>query len=543
MPASTLLVLATIENSHALELSKSMTCRVNPATISLNRPGQMGSVYKAEYFALGVLTGESIGARPTDDVLPETHFLSRRNAGIGASRTKLALTRRDRSVLHSLESRHHHKEMMEERTGASLDLGAGLGLGSGLGLGAGVGLGAGLGLGAGVGVSAGLGLGGSGGAGAAYGSGGSAGSAGAYGSGGTLGSAGAYTSGGASGSAGGYSSGGMSGSAGGYNSGGISGSAGGYSSAGASGSAGGYGSAGTGGYNSAGTSGSTLGLNSGGSAGSSGGYNSGGTSGSSGGYNSGGTSGSSGGYNSAGTSGSTGGYNSAGTSGSNGGYSGGGLNRGGGLTSGGGGLTSGGGGLSPGGGGMSSGGFNTGTFSSGSSSSSKESQSSNYSYASSSSMNYQTMMGSCTGLVKKISDCQNSFVGAGGNGGSVQVNYDTSIQAVQALATEIQTVLANFHTCNECSGNQIHSFRDNFSQIFSQLQQLFSTCRSSFPNQWTALMKTGLFNVDQEFSNFFNGCEQKGLRIKVFIPSELGSMFNQCGLEKAYSTMLKCGIQ
>ncbi|KAA1100395.1 hypothetical protein PGTUg99_025388 [Puccinia graminis f. sp. tritici] len=53
MPASTLLILATIENSHALKLSKSMTCRVNPATISLNRPGQMGSVYKAEYFALG----------------------------------------------------------------------------------------------------------------------------------------------------------------------------------------------------------------------------------------------------------------------------------------------------------------------------------------------------------------------------------------------------------------------------------------------------------------------------------------------------------
>jgi hypothetical protein len=49
--------------------------------------------------------------------------------------------------------------------------------------------------------------------------------------------------------------------------------------------------------------------------------------------------------------------------------------------------------------------------------------------------------------------------------------------------------------------------------------------------------------VDQEFSNFFNGCEQKGLRLKVFIPNELGSMFNQCGLEKAYSTMLKCGIQ
>ncbi|KAI9611619.1 hypothetical protein H4Q26_008574 [Puccinia striiformis f. sp. tritici PST-130] len=172
-----------------------------------------------------------------------------------------------------------------------------------------------------------------------------------------------------------------------------------------------------------------------------------------------------------------------------------------------------------------------------------ESQSSGYSYSSSSqssSMTYQSMMGACSGLVKKINTCQNSFGGPAATGGSMQQNFDAPIQAIQGLSAEIQTVLSNFHSCSECTGNQIvrptserlHAFGGTFNQIFLQLQQLFNSCRMNYPNHWTSMMKTGLCNVDEVFSNFFSACQQKGLYLRVFIPVELGSLFNQCGLQK-----------
>ena len=57
------------------------------------------------------------------------------------------------------------------------------------------------------------------------------------------------------------------------------------------------------------------------------------------------------------------------------------------------------------------------------------------------------------------------------------------------------------------------------------------------------MINTGLCSVDEVFSVFFSACEQKGLLLKVFIPNELGSLFNKCGLQKAYSTMVQCGLQ